>query len=256
MIIDSPKNEYIPQLRHLWTEAFGDTEEYLDTFFSTAFSPDRCLCAASNGEVAGAVYYFSCACRGKKVAYVYALATAQSHRGQGIAHRLMEELHRRLEALDYEGTVLVPGEDSLFSLYSSMGYQTCTTVTEFVSAGAADEVQLRRISAGEYAQQRAELLSYLEEGAVLQEGENLSFLATQANFYAGHNFLLAARPQGTMLVGLELLGDAQWAPGIVQTLGYTMGSFRTRGAGKPFAMYRPLPGSTMAMPTYFGLAFD
>ena len=96
----------------------------------------------------------------------------------------------------------------------------------------------------------------IESGGVLQEGENLAFLATQAELYIGQNCLLAAIRDGNTLIGLELLGDHQLAPGIVQTLGYAMGCFRIRGQRKPFAMYLPLGGSSLAAPTYFGLAFD
>ena len=55
---------------------------------------------------------------------------------------------------------------------------------------------------------------------------------------------------------IDLLGDAHMAPGIVQTLGYTKGSFRTQGNGGDFAMYRPLGCSELPPPSYFGLAFD
>lgn len=256
MIIDFPTVSQIPQLRDLWQEAFGDSDAYLDNFFTRAFAPERCLCALSDDRIVAAVYFFTCSCRGKKIAYLYALATAKDHRGCGIAHCLMEQAHLYLEMEGFEGVVLVPGDRDLFRFYQAMGYETCSTVTEFVCSGAADEVQLRRIGTAEYAQQREELLSFLEEGAVIQRAENLALLETQATFYAGHNFLLAARREGSTLVGLELLGDAQWAPGIVQTLGSALGSFRTRGTGKPFAMYRPLGSSTLAAPTYFGLPFD
>ena len=57
-------------------------------------------------------------------------------------------------------------------------------------------------------------------------------------------------------MGLELLGDAQMAPGVLQTLGCVSGNFRTRGNGQDFAMYLPLDGGALPQPTYFGLAFD
>ena len=255
MTIDKPTAAHCRQLRALWQEAFQDDAAYLDIFFSTAFSPNRCLCATEEGKVISAVYWLDCRCREKKLAYIYALATAKAFRGQGIARKLMEEAHRRLALLGYAGTLLVPGEPSLFALYEPMGYRVCTQIREFVCSGAAEEVQLYRIDPEEYARQRRDLLSLLEEGGVLQEDVSLELLAAQADFYAGQNFLLAARPQGDTLVGLELLGDPQTAPGIVQALGYTQGSFRTRGSGRDFAMFRPLAADAPT-PTYFGLAFD
>jgi hypothetical protein len=207
-------------------------------------------------DLLAAVYWFDCELRGKKIAYVYALATAAAHRGRGIAHALMDQVHTQLEQQGYEGIVLVPGEDKLVTFYNSMGYRTCSQRKEFFCMGAADEVQLRKATPAEYAQQRRDLFSLVEPGGVLQEGTNMDFLATQADFYIGQNFLLAAKAEGNTLIGIELLGDIQMASGIVQTLGYVYGSFYTRGAGKDFAMYRPLGSSTLEPPTYFGLAFD
>ena len=256
MIIDKPTDRQISQLWDLWREAFGDSGEFLEAFFDTAYSPDRCRCALENGKVTAAVYWFDCSVRGRKVAYIYALATHMEYRGRGIALRLMVEVHQVLARQGYEGVVLVPGTEHLCSFYETMGYTGCSPMIEFICTGAAEEVQLRRVTPEEYAKQRREVLSLLEPDAVIQENENMAFLATQAELYIGQNFLLAARSDGDTLVGTELLGDPQTAPGIVRALGYTKGTFRTRGQGKPFAMYLPLGGSTLPAPTYFGLAFD
>lgn len=255
MTIDQPTAARCGQLRALWQEAFGDTEEYLDLFFGTAFSPDRCRCVVEEGRVVGALYWLDCTCRGEKIAYIYALATAGDCRGRGVATGLLEDTHRHLARLGYAGTVLVPGEGPLFGFYERLGYRTCTQIRDFVCTGAAEEVQLRRIDAADFAKQRRELLSLLEPGGVIQEGASMELLAAQCRFYAGQNFLLAARAQGDTLVGLELLGDPQNAPGIVRTLGYREGNFRTRGTGRDFAMFHPLKDGVQA-PTYFGLAFD
>ena len=256
MTIDFPTASLVPQMRALWQEAFGDTEEYLDTFFETGYDPCRAMCAVQDGVVLSAVYWLRCTLRGQKVAYLYALATAKAYQGRGIAHKLMDAVHTTLQQQGYAGAILVPGNEKLFAFYEPMGYRHRTKVTEFFCAGAADEVQLRRINVDAFLAQRRELLSFLEEGGVLQEDENMALLATQANFYAGQNFLLAARAEGDTLIGLELLGDAQTAPGILQSLGYASGKFRTRGNGTDFAVYRPLGDSEPAPPTYFGLAFD
>ena len=256
MTIEKPIERHISQLWDLWREAFGDSGAFLEAFFTTAYSPERCLCVLDDRKVVAAVYWFDCELRGQKIAYIYALATAMAYRGQGIAHRLMEQIHTQLQDQGYEGIVLVPGNQNLRSFYEALGYGNCCPMAEFVCAGGPEEVQLRRVTPEEYSQQRRDLFSLVEPAGVIQEGENMVFLTTQAELYIGQNFLLAARGEGDTLIGIELLGDPQMAPGIVRTLGYTTGTFRTRGQGKPFAMYRPLGSSTLAPPTYFGLAFD
>lgn len=256
MTIDRPADCHISQLRELWREAFGDSCEFLDAFFTTAYSPARSLCVLDGSNVAAAVYWFDCELQGKKIAYLYALATAIAYRGQGIGHRLMDEVHSRLLQQGYEAVILVPGTEKLAAFYETMGYSSCAPMAEFVCTGAPDAVHLRRVAPEEYARQRRELFSLSEPAGVIQEGENLAFLAAQAELYSGKNFLLAAYGQGDTLVGIEFLGETQMAPGIVQALGYAKGSFRTRGQGRNFAMYRPLRESAPSAPAYFGLAFD
>lgn len=244
MNIDHPAAQQIPQLRALWKEAFGDTDSFLDKFYSKAYCPKRCLCATEAGEVAAAAYWFDCG----DYAYIYAVATAKKHRGKGISHALMARIHSILTQEGYAGCVLVPGEESLREFYGGMGYENCGGVEEF-DAQAANPLPLRKISVQEYAALRR---VYLPQGGVVQEGANLDFLTCWAEFYEGANALLAAVWEDGKLLVLELLGSKEAAPGIAATLGADSGWFRTPGE-KPFAMHRPLNESKA--PKYFGFCF-
>ena len=64
-----------PGLTKLWQQAFGDTDAFLDSFFGTAFSPERCLCIRLEERVAAALYWFDCQWEDKRLAYLYAVAT-------------------------------------------------------------------------------------------------------------------------------------------------------------------------------------
>lgn len=252
MRIEFPVPEQLPALRSLWQEAFGDSEEFLDSFFSTAFSPERCRCLYVDGGVAAALYWFDCQCRGKTMAYLYAVATGKKYRRQGFCRELLENTHMHLANRGYAGAILVPGSETLTAMYAGMGYRSGTTVSEFVCAPGPNPISLHRIDSEEYAQRRAKLLP---PDGVVQEGENLLFLQTQARLYEGMGFLLAAQIRGDTLHGLELLGDPTVAPGILRALGMISGSFRAPGSMLPFAMYRSF-GSDCPIPAYFGLAFD
>ena len=253
MTIDKPNADQIAGLRQLWKEAFGDEEAFLDDFFGTGFSPDRCRCITIENEVAAALYWFPCLHQEQPIAYIYGVATAKAHRGKGLCHTLMADTHRILKEQGFDGTILVPQKPDLEALYSSMGYSFCSQIREFVCGPQISDLQLSRINAMEYAKMRRRLLP---EGGVLQEGANLDFLSTQARFYAGHGFAMAARAEKDVLHCIELLGNTTVAPALVALLGCAEGKFRTPGPGRDFAMYRPLLGSKLAAPTYFGLAFD
>lgn len=244
MNLDHPTPQQISSLRALWKEAFGDTDAFLDHFYSKAFASNRCLCATVDGEVAAMAYWFDCG----EYAYIYAVATAKKHRGKGISHALMGRIHEILTDRGYAGCILVPGEESLRQFYRGMGYENCGGVEEF-DAKAGAPLPLRQLSQGEYAALRKR---YLPEGGVVQEGVNLDFLSCWASYYEAPNALVAAIWEDGKLLVLDLLGDVQEASGIAAALGADSGWFRAPGE-KPFAMHRPLGKNTP--PKYFAFCF-
>lgn len=250
MKIDHPTYAQVPGLRRLWQEAFGDSDAFLDGFFDAGFSPRRCLCVTDDEPVA-AVYWFDCRFAGEKIAYLYALATKKSHRGQGLARRLVEEAAAELKKQGYNGILLVPGEQGLFSMYRKLGFVDTLYADNFTVEAGGVTVPVQRISGEEYACLRR---TFLPEGGVVQEGENLSFLPTFTGLYAGDGWLLAGSLEEDIFSGMEFLGDRSAVPGILMALGAKRGTFRTPGGDQPFAQYRSLDGSPS--PSYFGLAFD
>jgi len=260
MRIDKPLSTHIPELRRLWTEAFGDTDDFLDLFYNSAFSENRCRCITLDDKVISALYWFDCYLDTHKIAYVYAVATSKSHRGQGFGHKLMEDTHSHLKSLGYEGVLLVPGSESLFQYYAGMEYQTCSYIREFDCTGSQisndENFMISEIDKAQYALLRRQ---FLPSGGVIQENENLDFLETLAKFYTGDNFLLAASISDHHLYVRELLGDVSAAPYIVSALDCKAGSFRTPGSDRAFAMYHTFYSNKTnpaSAPYYFAFAFD
>lgn len=250
MNIDYPNQEQVGALRALWQEAFGDDDAFLDQFFTYGFAPDRCRCLTVDGEVAAALYWFDCSFQGQPMAYLYGVATAKRHRGKGLCRALAENAHLHLKYLGYAGAILVPAGDKLFEMYEKMGYFPCSSVSEFVCTAASEPAQMRKVDAEEFRLLRRQ---FLPENGVVQEGDNLDFLQTMADFYAGEDFLVVVA-HGEDFFAPELLGNEQAAPGILAALRKNQGRFRGPGGGTPFAMYLSL--SDCPAPGYFGLAFD
>lgn len=250
MRIDHPTEAALPGLRLLWKQAFGDTDAFLDLFFSLGYAPNRCLCAADGDRVAAAMHWLDGSCRGRKIAYVYAVATDKAYRGQGLCRKLTEQAHRVLRERGYSGAVLVPAEPGLFEMYGKLGYRGCSSVREWASV-AGDALPLTELSAEEYARLRRDLLP---EGAVVQEGPVLDLLGAMGKFYGGPGILLTAIREENRLWVPELLGDPSYAPGILAALGAAEGKFRGPGTEQPFAMYCPLDEAPA--PTYLGFALD
>ena len=248
MNIDFPTPVQIPALKKLWNEAFGDEESFIKLFFSTGFSPERCRCIIANDGIAAALYWLDCEEQGQRFAYLYAVATAKAHQGKGLCRKLMADTHALLKQQGYAGTILVPGEPELFSMYAKMGYSPIHCMDHF-SCTASGSCNLRRVCAGEYAAARNALLP---AGGVRQE-MGLCYLAGYAELYAGADFVLAGTRREDAFIAMELLGNPAAAPAILGALGLKSGTFRIPGTGR-FAMYHPL--SDTPAPTYFGLAFD
>lgn len=252
MNIDHPTPGQLPGLRSLWKAAFGDDDSFLDIFFSTAFSPDRCRCITEQGQVTAALYWFEVFCGDQKFAYLYAIATDPGYRNRGLCRALVEDTKQVLKSAGFHGLLLVPQDEPLAAMYHKMGFERCTGVTEFRCAAGDTSHPLRRIDADEYARLRRALLP---PGGVIQEGASLAFLAAQAAFYKGEGCLAAISPNGADAHCHELLGDLDAAPGILRTLGCEAGFFRAPGTGVPFAMSLSLLPDCRR-PEYLGFCFD
>lgn len=242
----------IPHLQNLWAEAFDESPETLQIFFSSYFSPDRYHRITHEGIPVSALYWFDCTLNGSKFAYIYAVATRKAHRGKGYAHQLLEQTREILTGNDYAGAILVPANEGLFSFYEQAGFLPATTIAEFSCEWGDAPMPLTRISAAEYACLRK---TYLPPNSVLQEGVALDYLETQGQFYKGDTFLLAAAIDENTLAAQELLGDTGAAPGILRSLNIPKGRFRTPGKGRNFTVYLPLK-EDCPKPHYFGLALD
>ena len=106
MVIDYPTGAQEARLRRLWHLAFGDSEEFIVGFFARAYSPRRCRCAAENGNVAAALYWFNAEFRGQKFAYLYAVATHPEFRNRGLCRALMADAAVCLTERGYDGALL------------------------------------------------------------------------------------------------------------------------------------------------------
>ena len=252
MKIDFPTPAQGQQLVSLWREAFGDSLEFIEGFFCTAFAPSRCRCIMEGDQVVGALYWLEVQYQGQRFAYVYAVAVLEAWRGKGVFRTLMEDTHAHLTLRGYDGVLLYPQAQSLRQMYAKFGYADCTTVSQFTCTAAGEPVTLHRIDREEYARLRR---TYLPADGVIQEEENVAFQEMFAFFYTGDDFLLAGRKKGQKLNALELLGNTDAAPGILAALGCAEGTFQTPGKDIPYAMFRPLHGKALT-PGYLGFVFN
>lgn len=242
----------VKALKQLWQEAFGDSDDFIDLFFSAGYSPQRCHFIAKNSIPVSALYWFDCQLEGRKLAYIYGVATLKSHRGKGFARKLLQETHEILRQQAYAGAVLVPHGESLFAFYRKSGYETATTATEFSCEARNTSPAMREVSPEEYARLRER---FLPAGGLELGKDHLAFLASYCKFYVGQDFALICEKLPDGLWAQELLGNTQAAPGILRALNCPKGRFRTPGDSRAFAMWQPLQ-EDCPKPAWFGAALD
>lgn len=244
------RREDVPRLRQLWKEAFGDPEEFLELFFSTAYAPERSLVLRQRGQITGMCYWLDCFWEGRKLAYVYAVAIDPALQGQGWGSKLMRQLHTQLLHQGYDGVLLVPGSDALVQYYLRFGYRFAAHHEKWLAYAGAP-VALAEITAGAYAAARRSLLP---DNGVVQEGENLPFLAGSVRFYRGEDWIAAVSVREKYC--LELLGERSRAKGITAALGLDKCVFRAPGGEHPYAMGKALGARPLPQSLYFGFGFD
>lgn len=236
------------KLRALWKQAFGDSDEFLNSFFDIGFSPERCGSIWDGEDPVAAAYWFEMERGGKRLAYIYAVATDEAYRRQGYCHRLMEQIHQILQADGYDGAVLVPADGGLAGLYGSMGYVPFGKMY-LKTVDARGESKLQKLTAEEYGKHRRQ---YLPAGGIEPGRKMLEFLGTFADFYAGDGFVCCAVEDFLP----EFLGQEEQLPAVVAALGLESVKVRLAGGNEDFAMYLPLTEKGKEIPSYFALALD
>lgn len=253
MTIKNPSADLLPSLKELWKEAFGDTDEFIECFFSRGFSPERSLVATDNETLLGALYWLDMECDGKKIAYVYGVATAKAFRSKGIGSRLMNEAKDYLKAHGYALIALVPATSEVFRFYEGLGYKTFAYVDENIFSASDKKVNVRKAEAAEYLEERKK---YCKTGYLAPVGESLDFLEAVVDFYVGDDFVASLRRDQKDFFAVEFLGNLDEIPNFINSLGYPKGTVRTDGRDKAFAMCLPLEDSKKLSVSYLGFAFD
>ncbi len=137
----------------LWSEAFGDSPDGVARFYE-AFPRCRCYVAEEDGQAVSMVHSLpQILSPDLPAAYLYAVATAQTHRGKGLCRKLMAFAEADLKKQGFACAVLTPGEESLFRFYEQLGYRTAFSRNRTVFSGGTP------ISAAEYAQLREQILT-------------------------------------------------------------------------------------------------
>lgn len=122
-------------VRALWQEAFGDGDEFVDSFLIRHYSHRRMLAEVHDNSLHAMLHLLPFRSELGRTTYVFGVATAVASRGKGLATALL----RRAEALGRmrgdDALVLIPDGEELRGFYARLGYSGDLPVTFAVPDG-------------------------------------------------------------------------------------------------------------------------
>lgn len=182
-------NEMRPALEAMWSACFGDSDEYINFYFSKRFSPKETLVYAINGEPAAMLTLMPAELmRGGTyipVRYIYAVATLPKYRGKGISSKLLSHAQGMLASEGVTETVLAPAGEGLFSFYAKRGYSIAFGAEEHefdAESTDAGEIIITTVTPREYKALRD---ACFESEGYLRWGEKAISYALDENAFTG-----------------------------------------------------------------------
>ncbi|MCH5329342.1 MAG: GNAT family N-acetyltransferase [Alistipes sp.] len=108
----------------LWSEAFGDERTFTDKFMVERERYGiRSFLHRSGERIVGMAHLVPMTdAAGRRVAYIYGVATAEEFRKRGIASELLQEAVRSAER-EFEAAVLIPSGENAKRLYRRIGFE-------------------------------------------------------------------------------------------------------------------------------------
>lgn len=124
-------------VKTLWMEAFGDGDDFIDSFLIRHYSRHRMLTAERNGAPASMLHLIPFESELGRTVYVYGVATASTARGQGLASELLRQAETACRERGDDALVLIPDGEGLRDFYARLGYQG-DVVTELTTPDGFD----------------------------------------------------------------------------------------------------------------------
>ncbi|MDR1779194.1 MAG: GNAT family N-acetyltransferase [Tannerella sp.] len=114
------------EIANLWKTVFGDTDEFIDLWFSRVYKDEQTLSLSRNGRIVSALqiipYEMSSYGSILPVGYVCGVCTLPEERGKGCMTQLMRQAEDLMRERGLALAMLIPASQQLFDLYRRFGY--------------------------------------------------------------------------------------------------------------------------------------
>lgn len=163
------KQEDVAALRELSRLCFGDSDEFLDLFYSARFRPEQCFVWEGEGEIAAFAFALPLTLKltdeTLPAAYIYSVGTHPDYREKGLASGLMDFIWKELTARGVKIALLVPAGEGLFDFYGRLGFRPLTNIASGARANVccrsccARSMSVEPATPAEYFELREKLLA-------------------------------------------------------------------------------------------------
>jgi predicted acetyltransferase len=126
-MIDYPLLSDEDDLKAIWKQVFGDSDEFIDLFFRNRYSVDSALVYRQAGRITSMIFFpgydFKYGENYGRLGYICGAATLPDFRGRGIMSELIAGAFDEMRSRGDEFSALIPASDSLYAYYAKFGYQ-------------------------------------------------------------------------------------------------------------------------------------
>lgn len=124
--VRQPETHNVHALKNIWKVCFGDTDEYINTFFEKGFKPEYSLVALYDYKPVGMLYLLPALLehKGKEYIgqYVYAVGVKPEYRNMGVMRALEAKAVEQAKAAELSFLTLIPKNESFYKMYAKLGY--------------------------------------------------------------------------------------------------------------------------------------
>lgn len=235
-MVSRGKKEWIPVLKEMWKEAFGDQDNVIEAFYHTLYREELTWCWVEEGRLVSVIYgipaklWLDDCGHSIAVCYLYAGATAAGERGKGYYGNLFCSLVdlAAKQKTEFKAFLLVPAK-GLLPYYENLGFhvilsengrryglkergsytgawqQSCSNrESEGKKKPSMSEISVHRIGAREYGILRSTLLG--KAGFVEWDNTFLEFAVDSAEKSGGAALEVIVEGEHHILLG-ELAGS-------------------------------------------------
>ncbi len=137
-IICNPEYKDIEQIKNMLSICFHDDEEdsdssqnmdlnYINFYINNLFEYKNCFIYKRNNNIISTIFCIPSEIyineKKYKASYIYAACTLPEYRSKGIMKTFIEYIWEYDKNRNYDFSILVPGEKSLFDYYDKLGYK-------------------------------------------------------------------------------------------------------------------------------------